>query len=197
MRGGPGIVFAGVMFSMLSAASPCRAEGFKLSEQERIAAERAADDWLALTDRGEHGAALDSASRLFQVTVKRNNWIEWVKGERRPLGLFVRRSKFSVEPSTTALSFPKGRYVYVRYQAEYEAETVTERVIVVLDASGKWRMCGYRVIRKSTANRAPAVQPAPPVVAPMPAVPPKTDPASPSVGTITIKPPKAKTKDKP
>lgn len=183
----------------LVAGSPCRGEEIKLTAQERAAAEKAVVDWLALTDRGDHAGALKSSSNLFQASVKPQKWIAYVGGLREPLGAFITRTAFSIDPASVAFNyFPTGRYVFVKYLSEFENKSVNERVVVVWEEPGRWRMCGYKVIPRGAPigeAQKPPEQTGPPSGASRPADRSRTGSSSGAVGTITIKPPKAKQAD--
>jgi len=107
-------------------------------------AERAALEWLALTDRGEAAASWDAAASLFRRAVTRQQWEQSLAAAREPLGALVSRRIESARPVTELPGAPDGEYIVFQLSTTFEHKrSATETVTPMRDTDGQWRVSGY------------------------------------------------------
>jgi len=108
------------------------------------AAERAALDWLALTDRGDAEASWNSAASLFRQAVPLATWTESLERARRPFGRLVNRELASGRFATELPGAPDGEYVVFEFKTAFEHKrSAVETVTPMRDTDGQWRVSGY------------------------------------------------------
>ena len=108
------------------------------------AAERAALDWLALTDRGEATASWEAAASLFRRVVSAQQWEQSLAAARAPLGSLVSRRIESARTATELPGAPDGEYVVFQFSTAFERKrAATETVTPMRDTDGHWRVSGY------------------------------------------------------
>ena len=106
----------------------------------------AAKTWLALTDAGKYGASWDAAATMFQGAVTKESWEKALGTVRAPLGA-VRSRKLKSATFTHELPrAPKGDYVIVEYDTEFENRPgALETVTPMLEKDGSWKVSGYYI----------------------------------------------------
>jgi hypothetical protein len=108
------------------------------------AAERAARDWLALTDGGQSNASWEAAATLFRRAVSAPQWEQALEAVRAPLGAVVSRRVESERAATELPGAPDGEYVVFQFATTFEHKrTATETVTPMRDTDGQWRVSGY------------------------------------------------------
>jgi hypothetical protein len=111
------------------------------------AAERAALEWLTLTDRGDADASWTAAASLFRAAVPPEQWKHALALARQPLGALVSRHLASAKPATELPGAPDGEYVVFQFSTTFEKKrTATETVTPMRDSDGEWRVSGYFVL---------------------------------------------------
>jgi hypothetical protein len=110
------------------------------------AAERAALDWLALTDRGDAAASWAAAASLFRAAVSPEQWKQALGLAREPLGAVVSRQLATAKSATELPGAPDGEYVVFQFTTSFEKKrSATETVTPMRDRDGEWRVSGYFV----------------------------------------------------
>ena len=110
------------------------------------AAERAALDWLALTDRSAATASWEAAASLFRRAVSAQQWKQSLEAARAPLGAVVNRRIESVRTATELPGAPDGEYAVFQFNTTFEHKrTAIETVTPMRDTDGQWRVSGYFV----------------------------------------------------
>ena len=108
------------------------------------AAERAARDWLALTDRGEAAASWEAATSLFRRAVSVQQWEQSLAAVRGSLGAVVSRRVETARAATELPGAPDGEYVVFQFASVFEHKRAAiETVTPMRDADGEWRVSGY------------------------------------------------------
>jgi hypothetical protein len=107
-------------------------------------AEKAALQWLNLTDAELYGDSWNSAATAFQNSITRVNWTNALANARTPLGKLLSRALISARYSRSIPGAPEGEYVVIQYAAQFENKpTATELVTPMKDKDGHWRVSGY------------------------------------------------------
>ena len=108
------------------------------------AAERAALDWLALTDRGEAKASWEAAASLFRRAVSVQQWEQSLEAVRAPLGAVLSRRVENARAVSEVPGAPDGEYVVFQFSTVFEHKrAATETVTPMRDTDGQWRASGY------------------------------------------------------
>jgi hypothetical protein len=129
----------------LLAVVACSTIGFAADENIKPAV-TATDQWVALVDAGQYGAAWEQASSVFQEKVTKAQWEETMKTVRAPFGKMQSRYLLSAEYKTQLPNVPAGEYVTIQYQSKFaHAPNMIETVTPMLDKDGKWKVSGYFV----------------------------------------------------
>ena len=108
------------------------------------AAERAALEWLALTDRGDAAASWAAAALLFRHAVSTERWDEALTAARTPLGALIMRRLHSARAASELPGAPDGEYVVLEFTSAFEHKRAAiETVTPMRDPDGEWRVSGY------------------------------------------------------
>ena len=113
-----------------------------------VAATAAADVWLGLLDDGQYDRTYETAAKILQNLVGKQNFVDLLNKKRTPLGKLVSRKMQSATASHNLQGAPEGQYVVIQYNTEFEHKKVAaETVTVALDTAGggQWRVSGYYV----------------------------------------------------
>jgi len=137
-------VFSPVLLLLMLAgvlASPVR---LRALDQPEVAAQKAAESWLTLTDAGKYAESWRAASRMFKAGVTEEQWQSAMHQYRDPLGAVKSRKLSSAAPRKSLPGVPDGDYVVFRFASSFEhkhaaVETVTEQ----MEKDGSWRISGY------------------------------------------------------
>jgi hypothetical protein len=117
----------------------------RAQDPRMTAAHRAALDWLALIDKGDAATAWSAASALFRDAAERERWVRALEEERRLLGAFVSRTLAASQAYTEIPGLAdKGEYAMLVYRTAFAARgNASERVTLVREPDGTWRVAGY------------------------------------------------------
>jgi hypothetical protein len=112
--------------------------------QAEAAAQKAAEQWLALIDAGSY--AEDPAAGFFQAAVPQDQWGHTIAAVREPLGELVSRQLKSAQYAKSLPDAPAGNYVVLQFDISFAnkkaaVETITPR----LDPDGQWKVSGYYI----------------------------------------------------
>lgn len=107
-------------------------------------AERAARDWLALTDDADAPNSWATAASLFRRAVPEEQWTCSLAAARGPLGAVLSRTLRDGRPATELPGAPDGEYVVFQFDTQFEHKrTAVETVTPMRDTDGSWRVSGY------------------------------------------------------
>ena len=109
-----------------------------------VAAQSAAEVWLAITDDGRYEVAYQSTASILQKLVTKEQWTKMVAAGRGPLGKVVTRKMKDAKFTATMPGAPDGQYVVLHYETSFEKKpAAVETVTMLLDTDGQWKPCGY------------------------------------------------------
>jgi hypothetical protein len=114
--------------------------------QAKAAAQKSAEQWLALVDVGNYAESWKTASAYFQSAVPQNQWEHTIAAVRGPLGDMVSRQLKSAQYTKSLPDALAGQYVVLQFDTSFAnkkeaVETVTPR----LDPDGQWKVSGYYI----------------------------------------------------
>lgn len=124
---------------LLAACGPSPAE----VEQAR-AAEARAREWLAQIDAGDFGGSWDTAARLFQARITKDEWEARVWRQRPSIGRPRDRKLVAARYTATVPWEPPGEHVFVQYRIETDGRAAVESLTLRLDA-GQWKTLSYLI----------------------------------------------------
>jgi hypothetical protein len=108
------------------------------------AAQAAARDWLALTDRVDAQASWSAAGKKFQAAMPVSGWADALKKTRAPLGALKSRSIFKTSFQKSFPGVPDGEYALIIYTSSYANKADgRETVTLEREPDRKWRVVGY------------------------------------------------------
>lgn len=124
----------------LAIASTSYAQDAKDVDKARAAAEQ----WLALADRGQHGVTWAESAESLRKEVDKPAWEQAMQSARTPLGGIKRRTLKSASYEKNLPGAPEGEYVVIVYSSEFAAKTeAIEMVTPARAADGSWKVSGY------------------------------------------------------
>ena len=126
-------------FSVIVCFQPLLAD-----EAAEKAAQAAAEKWLALVDQGQYAESWQTAAAYFKNAVPEQQWLQSMKGARKPLGKLLSRKLLRSTFTTSLPGAPDGQYVVIQYSTSFENKaSAVETVTPMLDADKRWRVSGY------------------------------------------------------
>jgi hypothetical protein len=121
------------------------ASGWAQKTPEELA-QAAAETWLTLVDAGEYENSWDSAAKLLQGAVTKEQWKQVAAGTREPLGKLLSRKVKSRSYAESLPGAPDGKYVVIQFDTVFEKKaSAVETVTPMLDSDGSWRVSGYYI----------------------------------------------------
>lgn len=127
---------------LLAACGPSPAE-----VEQAMAAEARAREWLAQIDAGDFGGSWETAARLFQARITKEEW-EILSWRVRPsTGRPRRRELVAAKYTATVPWEPPGEHVFIQYRIETPEGSVVEMLTMRLDAE-EWKTLTYNVRRE-------------------------------------------------
>ena len=108
------------------------------------AAEARAREWLAQIDAGDYGGSWETAARLFQARITKEEWEARVWRVQPGLGTPSGRELVAAKYTATVPWEPPGEHVFVQYRIKYGGRASVESLTMRLDAE-QWKTLGYTV----------------------------------------------------
>jgi hypothetical protein len=104
----------------------------------------AAENWLALIDKGEYAESWKEAAEYFKTAVSQDQWVNSLQAVRKPLGKLNSRTVKSKTYKTSLPGAPDGEYVVLQFTTSFEnKKSALETVTPMKDKDGRWRVSGY------------------------------------------------------
>jgi len=125
------------------------ATGVAVAQDPRAsAAQKAARDFLALTDRGDGPASWAAAGKQFQSAITVERWTDSLNTVRPPLGALVERTLFSTQLTRTFPGAPaEGDYALLVFRTSFAQRTEGQETLTVeREPDGVWRVIGYAIL---------------------------------------------------
>jgi hypothetical protein len=114
------------------------------SERDVGSVKRVAEAWVSLIDREAYDESWDRTAEVFKIRVKKDQWIEDLKANRKPLGKVRSRKLISVVYVSDLPDAPRGDYVLLDYEVAFEIDVPIREIIIPYFApDGEWRVAGY------------------------------------------------------
>ena len=110
------------------------------------AAQKAAESWFALIDKGGYGASWDQSSEMLKAAVSKEQWEKALSNSRGQFGKVISRKLKSATFTTTLPGAPDGQYVVIQYETSFEnKKSSVETITPQLAKDGQWRVSGYYI----------------------------------------------------
>ena len=104
----------------------------------------AAENWLAIIDKGEYEESWKEAAEYFKTAVSQNQWVNSLQAVRKPLGKLNSRTVKSETYKTSLPGAPDGEYMVIKFTTSFEnKKSAIETVTPMKDKNGRWRVSGY------------------------------------------------------
>jgi hypothetical protein len=107
-------------------------------------AEARAREWLAQMDAGDYGGTWETAARLFQARISKEEWEARVWRVQPGLGKPVDRALVAAKYTAAWPFEPPGEHVYIQYRVKYGGRATVESLTMRLDAE-QWKTIGYLI----------------------------------------------------
>ena len=107
-------------------------------------ASAAGQKWLSLLDEQKYEESWTQAGTTFRQEVMKDQWVDGLKQQRRPMGSLVARTASRVDFAKTLRGAPDGEYAIIHYKSELQNRTITERLTLVKE-DGKWQVAAYAI----------------------------------------------------
>lgn len=120
---------------------------FTMAQNKNVeAAQKGAESWLAVLDKGDYAGSYDQAASMFKAAITKDDWVQKVRAVRGPLGKVISRKLKASKYTTSLPGAPDGEYVILQYDTVFEnKKSAVETVVPMLDKDGQWRVSGYFV----------------------------------------------------
>ena len=108
------------------------------------AAQAAAHDWLALTDRIDAQASWNAAAKKFQAAMPVSGWADALTKARGPMGAMKSRTIFKTSFQKSFPGVPDGDYALIIYTTSFANKAEgRETLTLEREPDGMWRVVGY------------------------------------------------------
>jgi hypothetical protein len=108
------------------------------------AAQAAAREWLALTDRADAQASWSAAGKKFQAAMPATGWAEGLAKARTPFGAVKSRTIFKTDFKKSFPGAPDGDYALIIYSTSFANKAEGHETLTLeRESDGKWRVVGY------------------------------------------------------
>jgi hypothetical protein len=122
------------------------ARPLKADERSQRRATASAEAWLALVDEGKYAESWGAGAPEFRRAVTREQWETAVQSVRTPLGRCLSRRLLSRRLVESLPGAPKGTYVVIQYEAEFEGKRgAIETVTPALGSNGRFNVSAYYI----------------------------------------------------
>ena len=108
------------------------------------AAQKAAQEWLALLDANNYEATWENAASMFKTQVTTDQWVQQIKQAHSQLDSLQSRSVVAARYTESLPNVPEGEYVVVQYRTVYGDMSTIETMTLMKDGDA-WRTAGYFV----------------------------------------------------
>lgn len=109
------------------------------------AAEKSAEQWLALVDAGKYDESWNQAAEFFRSHVTKDAWSQQVSAARGQTGKFKSRKLKSAQAASLLPNAPAGKYEILQYDSSFNAGPAIETVVLMQEKDDSWRVVGYFV----------------------------------------------------
>jgi hypothetical protein len=104
----------------------------------------AGQKWLSLLDDQKYEESWTQAGSMFRNEVMKDQWVDGLKRQRRPMGSVVNRTASRVDFAKTLRGAPDGEYAIIHFKSELQIKTITERLTLVKE-DGRWQVAAYAI----------------------------------------------------
>ena len=105
----------------------------------------AANEWLALVDRGRGREAYEMAAESFRKGIEQLKWEVATDNVRNTLGNVVARKLRTATFTRTLPGAPDGEYVLFYFDTRFEKKALATELVTSERENGTWRVGGYWV----------------------------------------------------
>ena len=108
-------------------------------------ARAAANQWLALVDAGDYGAAYALESRRLRTATTEEQFRRSMEGRRAPFGKVLSRSFIGAAFTRKITGAPDGRYESIVFRTSFANKSLTAERVILSFESDAWRIADYRL----------------------------------------------------
>ncbi|HXR49217.1 MAG TPA: DUF4019 domain-containing protein [Candidatus Limnocylindrales bacterium] len=138
--------FSLILILFASACSRETGSNVTGTPQPEAAAQKSAEQWLALVDAGNYAESWKTAAAYFQTAVSQDQWEHAIVAVRKPLGDLVSRQLKSAQYTRSLPGAPDGEYVVLQFNTSFaNKKEAVETITPMLDPDGQWKVSGYYI----------------------------------------------------
>jgi hypothetical protein len=125
-------------------AGPAAAQAAQNNDDAVKAGTETAKQWVKLVDDQQYDKTWDHVGKVFKSSFKQADWSDMLKKGRDQLGTVKKRELGKAEFITELPGAPKGEYVVVTWNTEFQnqPEAINE-IVVATRESAQWKVVGY------------------------------------------------------
>jgi hypothetical protein len=110
------------------------------------AAQKSADEWLALVDTAKYDDSWSQAHSMFKEKVTKEQWVAGINDLVTRVGKIKSRKLKTATPTKTLPGAPEGDYTVFVYDSAYaNLPAAADTLVTAKDKDGAWRVTGYFV----------------------------------------------------
>lgn len=109
------------------------------------AAQKSAEQWLALVDAGNYDESWNQAAEIFKSKVTQDSWKQQVSAVRGQTGKLKSRKLKDAKATESLPGAPAGNYVILQYDSSFNAGQAVETVVLMEQKDNSWKVAGYFV----------------------------------------------------
>src|SRR6266581_6276814 len=117
------------------------ADGALAQDPQATAAQAAAREWLAVTDRSDAQASWNAAGKKFQSAMPATGWAVALAKARTPFGSVKSRTIFKTDFRKSFPGVPDGDYALIVYVTSFANKLGSQETLTLeREPDGKWRV---------------------------------------------------------
>lgn len=109
----------------------------------QAAAEKAARDWMALTDARRWDESWAAAGTLFRTQIDKTGWAGSVRPVREPLGAVTARKLQNARRTTALPGAPDGDYAMLQFKTTFAHRSDAIETVILAKEGAAMRVVGY------------------------------------------------------
>lgn len=109
------------------------------------AAQKSAEQWLALVDVGNYDESWNQAGEVFRSHVTKEAWNQQVSAVRSQTGKLKSRKLKAAQSRESLPNAPAGKYEILQYESSFNAGPAVETVVLMEEKDNSWKVVGYFV----------------------------------------------------
>ncbi|OJU81004.1 MAG: hypothetical protein BGO10_00160 [Chlamydia sp. 32-24] len=103
------------------------------------------DQWLIEVDKGFYQKSWALASKTFQETISKEDWVKWITKKRLPLGEVQERIQIEEKKTINPKGLPAGTYKTIFYRTIFSNKKSGYELLTLVLDEHKWLVVTYHL----------------------------------------------------